>query len=241
MSTRRLLLLSNSRNTGEAFLEHAEASINSFLGDGSKRVAFVPYAAVTVSWDDYAGHFCDRLRKMGREAYSVHKTDDPIAAVNDADVIVIGGGNTFLLAEQLHTTGLFETIRARIGQGVPYIGWSAGSNITCPTIRTTNDMPIVEPPTFDAFGVVPFQINPHYLDSHPEGHAGETRDERIEEFTELNPGVYVVGLREGSILRVEDSTVELLGDHSARVFIQGRPPAEYGPEESLSFLLKQAG
>lgn len=116
------------------------------------------------------------------------------------------------------------------------MGWSAGSNVACPTIRTTNDMPIVEPPSLSALGLVPFQINPHYLDAHPEGHQGETREERLLEFIEANPNLPVVGLREGSILKVAGSSLELLGPKTARVFMKGKDPAEYSPGNSLQFL-----
>src|SRR5262249_60278893 len=127
----------------------------------------------------------------------------------------------------------------RVLSGVPYLGWGAGSHVACPTIRTTNDMPIVEPRSLNALQLVPFQINPHYLDAHPEGHQGETREERILEFVEINDGVHVVGLREGSLLRIEGQAVQLLGSKSARIFVKGRQPSEYSPEDSLQFLLQR--
>ena len=123
---------------------------------------------------------------------------------------------------------------------MPYFGWSAGSNLACPTIRTTNDMPIVEPPSFEAFDLVPFQINPHYTDYHPPGHMGETRDERLGEFVHANPGVRVIGLREGTMLRVEGDEIKLLGGKPARYFIKGEAPRDVAPEESFNFLLAEA-
>ncbi|HKC63949.1 MAG TPA: dipeptidase PepE, partial [Pyrinomonadaceae bacterium] len=134
-------------------------------------------------------------------------------------------------------TGLIESVRERVLAGVPYIGWSAGANVACPTIKTTNDMPIVEPPSLNALGLVPFQINPHYLDAQPAGHHGETREQRINEFIQINKGVYVVGLREGSTLRVEGSKISLRGEREARIFISGEEAREYKPDDALEFLL----
>ena len=151
----------------------------------------------------------------------------------------MSGGNTFQLLSRLYQHDLLDAIRSRVNAGTPYIGWSAGSNIACPTIKTTNDMPIVEPPSFDGLALVPFQINPHYLDAHPEGHQGETREERILEFIEVNPDTHVVGLREGSILRIEGGRISLLGEKTARVFIKGAEPKEYGRSDSLDFLLNR--
>jgi dipeptidase E len=151
--------------------------------------------------------------------------------------IVVGGGNTWQLLKMIQDLGLTEPIRKKVLEGTPYIGWSAGSNLACPTLRTTNDMPVTEPRSFKAFGLVPFQINPHYLDANPMGHAGETREQRIEEFIHVNPGVYVVGLREGTMLLVENHRMKLIGPRKARIFLRGNPPAEMGENDDLSFLL----
>jgi dipeptidase E len=129
-------------------------------------------------------------------------------------------------------------IRERVGGGVPYVGWSAGANVACPTIRTTNDMPIVEPPTLDALDLIPFQINPHYTDANIEGHMGETRDERLTEFVHANPGVRVIGIRESTMLRVEGEEITLVGGRPARVFLKGEEPRDVAPEESFNFLLR---
>jgi dipeptidase E len=234
---RRLLLLSNSRNTGQEYLEHARPFIRDFLTT-VRRVLFLPYAAVTRSFDEYARLVKPHFAEMGFDMESMHRMANPERAIRDAEAIVIGGGNTFHLLKCLYATDAIGTIRERVAAGVPYIGWSAGSNVASPTIRTTNDMPIVEPPGFSALGIVPFQINPHYLDAHPEGHQGETREERILEFIEVNEGIHVVGLREGSLLRIEAQTIRLLGSKSARIFIRGGQPREYSPEDSLQFLLE---
>jgi dipeptidase E len=152
---------------------------------------------------------------------------------------MVGGGNTFHLLRGMYEKGLVEAIRGRVLTGVAsYIGWSAGSNVACPTIRTTNDMPIVEPPTLDALGLVPFQINPHYTDARLEGHRGETRDDRLAEFVHANPGVRVVGLREGTMLRVEGGRVALVGERGPRLFVKGEEPRDLSADEPLDFLLR---
>jgi dipeptidase E len=238
MAIERLLLLSNSTNYGEQYLEYPESAIKDFLGALVKRVLFVPFAGVRLSYHDYAMMVRERFNEMGYFLDSVHETGDAASMVKNAEAIAVGGGNTFHLLHTLYETGLLELIQARVHEGVPYIGWSAGSNVACPTIKTTNDMPIIEPPGFKALNLVPFQINPHYTDELPAGHQGETRAQRIEEFTLVNPNVYVVGLREGSILRIEGSSVKLLGQQSARIFIKGTEPSDYAPSESLDFLLR---
>jgi dipeptidase E len=238
MASPRLLLLSNSRNVGQGYLEHADGAIRTFLGSRVKTALFIPYAAVRVSYDDFATMAGTRFREMGYVLQPIHRMRSARTAVLKAEAIVVGGGNTFQLLKLLHAKGLISAIRSRVRAGVPYIGWSAGSNVACPTMRTTNDMPIVEPASLNAAGVVPFQINPHYLDAHPAGHGGETREERLLEFIVANPGVHVVGLREGSILRVEGRRLTLLGERPARIFLHGRPPWEVSPSASLAFLMR---
>jgi dipeptidase E len=138
----------------------------------------------------------------------------------------------------IRENNLIDVVRQKVLSGTPYIGWSAGSNVACPTIKTTNDMPVVEPGSFDAFNLIPFQINPHYLDANPAGHAGETREQRIEEFIEANPGIFVAGLREGCMLIREDERIKLVGNHKVRIFRKGITPLELGASDDLSFLLK---
>lgn len=220
------------------YLEYPQSEIKDFLGAAVKRVLFVPYASVMRTFDEYEEAVRAPFEAMGYELGCVHRFTNANEAVRNASAIVVGGGNTFHLLRGLYETALIETIRERVLRGIPYIGWSAGSNVACPTIRTTNDMPIVEPPGLNALGLVPFQINPHYTDDHPSGHQGETRAQRIAEFIEANRGVYVVGLREGSMLRVEDSTISLRGELQARVFISGEEAREYQPGDSLGFLLR---
>ena len=238
MTKKRLLLLSNgSELIGDNPTEFAHGAVRDFLGAGVRRVLFVPFAAVVRTYDEYAARVHGHFRAMGYEVESLHEAADARSAVEGADAVAVGGGNTFHLLRGLYQAGAVEAIRERVGGGLPYVGWSAGSNVACPTIRTTNDMPIVEPPTFAALGLVPFQINPHYTDAHPPGHMGETRDERLNEFVHANPGVRVIGIREGTMLRVEGAEITLVGGKPARHFLKGEEPRDVAPEESFSFLL----
>jgi dipeptidase E len=221
----RLLLLSNSTSPGEPYLAWPRAHLADFLGAAPLRIAFVPYAGVRVTWDDYTARVAGALGALGGHAVTgVHAADDPARAVADADAVAVGGGNTFRLLELLHATGLVAAIRERVRAGTPYVGWSAGSNVACPTIRTTNDMPIVEPPTLDALGLVPFQINAHYTEARLPNHGGESRVERLLEFLELNRETTVLALPEGTALRVEGTRTTLLGGAPATRFRHGREP-----------------
>jgi len=235
----RLLLISNSTNAGEAYLEYPKNEMRWFLGTKTIKALFIPYAAVTFSYDDYEEKVKNRFREIGHDIVSIHHYEDPVKAVEEATAIVIGGGNTWMLLKCLQDNGLLQVIRGRVAGGIPYIGWSAGSNVACPTIRTTNDMPVAEPAGFNALNLVPFQINPHYLDENPAGHAGETREQRILEFIEVNPGIFVVGLREGTMLLIEDRGISLIGKRKARIFKKGAETIEKDPDENISFLLNK--
>ena len=228
--TKRLLLISNSTLHGSGYLDHAETEIRSFLGD-LKRVLFVPYALF--DRDKYAATAQQRFQRMGYELTSIHTAQDPVRAVNETEAIFIGGGNTFRLLKTLYDFKLIEPIRNWVSNGMPYIGSSAGSNVAAPTIKTTNDMPIVQPPSFNALGLVSFQINPHYLDPGPNSkHMGETRAERIAQFLEEND-TPVVGLREGAMLRIEHGETILRGSSGARIFRKGMEPIELLPGARL--------
>jgi dipeptidase E len=241
MATRRLLLISNgSEIVGENATEAGRTRFATFLGESTKRLLFIPYASVIRSYEECADITRANFAPMGYEVELVHESSDPRAAVAMADAIVIPGGNTFRLLMLLHENNLMGTVCARVDAGIPYVGWSAGSNVACPTIRTTNDMPVIEPPGLSGLNLVPFQINPHYTDRSLDGHHGETRDERLAEFVHLNAGVHVVGLREGSMLQIEGSTVQLLGDSPARIFLKGRTPYDLGPDDSFDFLLQES-
>ncbi len=232
----KLLLLSNSTTHGFGYLEHATDQIKSFLRTGIRKITFVPYAGVTVSPDEYTQKVKNVFEPLGYEVESVHETEDPIEMVEEAEAIVVGGGNTFRLLEMCYKTGLIDVIPKKVKEGTPYMGWSAGSNLACPTIKTTNDMPITEPESFQALDLIPFQINPHYLDAHPDGHHGETREQRLQEFLVINPKMYVVGLREGSTILIEDDSISLLGEKQARIFKNGQEPREINPGDSIAFL-----
>jgi len=218
----RLLLVSSSNVHGYGYLDHAESELRAILA--GRRVAFVPFALQ--NHDAYTGKVRERLAKMDIDVVQVRGR----AEIEAAEAIFIGGGNTFRLLKRLYDDGLVEPIRDRVrNHGAPYVGSSAGTNVATVSIRTTNDMPIVYPPTFDGLGFVPFQINPHYLDPDPNStHKGETREERIREFLEEND-TPVVGLREGAMLRVEDGVVTLVGDRPARIFRRGSEPVELPP------------
>ncbi len=231
---KRLLLISNSTQHGSGYLEHCGAAIRDFLGN-AKTVAFVPYALA--NHDGYAARARQAYGEMGYELTSVHEVADPAELVAGTDAVFIGGGNTFRLLKTLYDKDLVVPISARAASGMAYIGTSAGSNVACISIRTTNDMPIVYPPTFDALGLVPFNINPHYLDPDPSSsHMGETRETRIREFHEENEPP-VVGLREGCWLRVEGDVMTLGGTMRARLFHRGADPVEHEPGADLSELL----
>ncbi len=234
----RLLLLSNSTNPGESYLGYPKQTIKSFLGDKPLNIVFVPYAAVTFSYDEYAAKVNGSLNEVGLTVKGIHTFDNPQDAIRNADAIMVGGGNTWKLTRTLQDNGLIDLIREKIQKGTPYIGWSAGSNVACPTLRTTNDMPIIAPLSFETFNLVPFQINPHYLDDNPSNHGGETREMRIAEFIIQNPDIYVVGLRESTILHFEDGKLSLIGERSARIFKHGTETVELTSKDDFNFLLK---
>lgn len=222
---------------GEPYLDYPKYEIRKFLGEKPVNALFIPYAAVTFSFDLYESKVEERFNEIGHHVTSIHHFNDPVEAVQKAEAIVVGGGNTWQLVRMMHENRLMEAIRNKVKNGTPYIGWSAGSNVACPTLQTTNDMPVTDPKGFDCMGLVPFQINPHYLDTNPIGHGGETREQRIEEFLEINPKITVVGLREGSILICEHNSLQLIGSRSARIFKKGASPRELFMADDLSFLL----
>lgn len=229
-TTKRLLLISNSTLYGSGFLDHAEREIRDFLGKIG-RVLFVPFALH--DHNSYAAKTRTRFNAMGYELDSIHEAPDKPQAVKDAAAIFIGGGNTFRLLKALYDFQILTLIREKGEDGMPYVGSSAGSNVASPTIKTTNDMPIVEPPSFQALNLVSFQINPHYLDPDPDSkHMGETREERILQFLEEND-TPVVGLREGAMVRLEKGATILKGSTGARIFRKGQQPIEVKPGTRL--------
>ena len=220
----RLLLNSSSNVHGYGYLDHLEPFLLGFL-EGRHRVAFIPFAAH--DHDAYTATVRERLAKI----------DIDVVPLSEAEAIFVGGGNTFRLLKTLIERDLLDRLRSLARDGMPYIGSSAGTVIAAPAIKTTNDMPIVQPPTFDALALVRFQINCHYLDPDPSStHKGETREQRIREFHEENAAP-VVGLREGSMLRVENGITTLLGTKGARIFRQGVEPVEAAPGTVLGELV----
>ncbi len=230
MDSMRLLLISTSVVHGTGYLDHAEAEIRSFLG-AVRSLLFVPFALCDHT--AYANKARQRFAQMGYEITSLHEVDDMGKAIRTAEAIFVGGGNSFRLLKSLYDFEVLKVIGERVRGGMPYIGSSAGSNVACPTIRTTNDMPIVEPPSLAALNLFPYQINPHYLAPIPGStHMGETRDERLLQYLEENE-IPVVGLREGAMIRCENGEAVLKGTHGARIFKRGIPPFELEPGRSL--------
>ena len=235
---RRLLLISNSTVYGRGYLDHAEEEIRSLL-ESRSNVTFVPFALLDRR--AYALKAEQRFRAIGLQLQSIHDVSNMRRAVETAEAIFIGGGNTFRLLKGLYDHSLIELIRKRVTDGTPYIGSSAGAIVAGPSLRTTKDMPIVQPPSFDALGLVTFQISPHYLDPDPNStHMGETQEERIQQFLEENDAP-VVGLREGSMLRIEGDEVTLKGSHGARIFRRDESPLEAAPGGVLQELLEPQG
>ena len=236
MTNKRVLLISNSTLYGSGYLDHAAAEIRDLLGD-LKRVLFVPFALY--DRDAYAATAKDRFNRLGYDLTSIHNAPNPVKAVNDTEAVFIGGGNTFRLLKCLYDFNLLEPIRRKVLDGMPYFGSSAGSNVAGPTIKTTKDMPIVQPPSFDALGLVPFQISPHFQDPDPNStHMGETQEERILQFLEENDTT-VAGLREGAMVRVENATTTLKGSSGARIFRKGQAPVERAPFSLLDDLFAE--
>jgi len=228
---RRLMLHAGGdiASAAEEILEHFR---------GARRAVMIPYAVK--DHDRITTRFNERFAPQGLEVTGLHRFDDPVVALAEADAIIVSGGNSFRLVTALHRLALIDPVRAAISGGVPYFGASAGANVACPTIRTTNDMPIVQPPSFAAFGLVPFQVNPHYIDPPPpEARVGETRDERLQEFLEEN-AVTVVALREQSWLLVNGPVMSLRGTGGALVFRRGAAPEPRSGGADLSPLLQEA-
>ena len=247
MDKRNLLLISNSTMRGEAYLGWCKDMIADFCRRHNiKRVLFVPYAGVSLgeslkkSYDAYEAKVAKVYAEFGVKVTSVHRKALPINAVYDTDCVAVGGGNTFHLVRELQRTGLMQAIRQRAFDGMPYMGWSAGSNVAGPTLCTTNDMPIVMPASFDCMGLVPFQINPHYTDFFDPKHGGETRDDRLKEYIMVNSKATVAAIREATALLLEDGKLKLVGQpNKMKVFkTKMENTKEYGLKSDLGFLLK---
>jgi dipeptidase E len=216
-----LLLLSNSTNIGEDYLAYASGFIQDFLSNHKEKVVFIPYAGVTINWEDYTDQVNDALSKKGILVNPIHKAPNPKTSIQNASAIMVGGGNSFQLLKLLQDLDLMDIIRDHVKDGLPYIGWSAGANMACPTLKTTNDMPIVEPSSFRALGLIDFQINPHYTEEVLPNHGGESRPMRLKEYIKANPGSKVIGLPEGMILRKSGELFNLVGEKGCKIFQDG--------------------
>jgi dipeptidase E len=230
---KRVLMLSSSRVASEDYLQHAVPMLNEHLPK-IKELLFIPFAGVTINWDDYTKKVQNALPNY--KIKGIHQFSNAHHALENAQAILVGGGNTFNLLNQLYQQELLEIIKSQVNKGIPYVGWSAGSNICGNSIRTTNDMPIIQPPSFNALNLVPFQLNPHYTDYQASGHNGETRAQRIEEFCVLNPDMPVIGIREGSALVLQGRALLLKGDLDAVVFEEGSQRV-IRPNQDLSMYL----
>ncbi|MBA2684162.1 MAG: dipeptidase PepE [Gemmatimonadaceae bacterium] len=237
--TRRLLLLSSSRDAAGVYLLHSASLITETLGESVERVLFIPYAGVTIAHSAYTAKAAIPFATLGYHLHSIADAPNPIDAVGNAQAIVVGGGNTFQLLASLYDNDLVRAIRDRVHAGAPYIGWSAGAVVTAPTIGTTNDMPIIAPASLRSLDLIPFQINAHFTDYQQPDHQGETRAERLEEYIAVNRATRVLGLREGSSLSIVDDEITLNGTFTAPVFAFGVQRLEYSAHDDISFLLRE--
>ncbi|MBO9490560.1 dipeptidase PepE [Endozoicomonas sp. G2_1] len=215
-----LLLLSSSRVGDTNYLTHALPMISEHLA-GIDELLFIPFAGVSISYDHYTNMVSTALAELNINVKGIHQFENAKQAIENAKAIAVGGGNTFHLLHQLYQHDLIDTIKERVELGMPYIGWSAGSNVAGASIRTTNDMPIIEPPSFNALGLVDFQINPHYTDYTPPGHNGETREQRLQEFMVINPTTTIVGIVEGTALKRQGNELKLIGGQAGFLFKAG--------------------
>lgn len=224
----KLLLLSNSTMKGHPYLDWPKNYIASFFSD-VKTIAFIPYAGVTFSYDEYTSSVKDALKELNVEITGIHTAIDKEALIKESDCIMVGGGNTFSLLSNLQKEKLIQPIQDVVASGTKYIGWSAGANMACPTIKTTNDMPIEEPESFNALNLVGFQINPHFTNETIPNHGGESRELRIKEFLVRNPETVVVGLPEGMLIEVNGDETTLDGKGEAWLFKSEQQPIPMKP------------
>lgn len=233
---KNIIIASTSTLHGGGYLDYLLPELQSFFSN-VKELLFIPYARPSgISHEDYTKKVSEAFAKISISVKGIHEFENPIEAVKNAEGIFTGGGNTFLLVSQLYKNNIINTLEKVVKNGTPYLGTSAGSNICGLTMSTTNDMPIVYPPSFRTLGFVSFNINPHYLDPiEGSTHMGETRETRINEFHHFNPQP-VVGLREGSWLEVKGDSIKLKGTLTARIFKRNESPIEVSPETELNDL-----
>jgi dipeptidase E len=222
---------------GTEFFTWPKQWVKQFLGTEAKRLLFIPFAGVTISLDDYASKVEEVFASIDYTISSIHKVDDMLSAIQQADAIVVGGGNTFVLLNTLYELKVLEAIQENVLKGKPYIGWSAGANLACPTVMTTNDMPVVEPPSLKALNLIPFQLNPHYHELKFAGQGGETRKERLEEFVSVNQDKKVLGLPEGMLVERIANNLTVHGDGIAKLYQYQKPVVDITSGEDVSYLL----
>lgn len=235
----KMFLISNSTNYNEPFLEHVKKDIYEFVNIISRKVLFIPFASVTTSFEDYTDKIRFAFSEYPLSFDAITQKENAITKIEEAECIMVGGGNTFHLSKYLQDFKLTDVIKKKVIGGCPFVGWSAGANIVCPTIATTNDMPIVLPNNLFALNLVPFQINPHYTDQSIPNHTGESRVQRITEYLKINKNKYVLGLREGSYIEIKNKQIYLYGKKGAKVFHSDKLPIDYHAGQSLNFLLTQ--
>lgn len=241
MSSNKILAISSSRVGNSGYLETVVPQIESFLGSKPTKIAFLPFASAEYNYEDYGL----RIKKaFNNLPYSIETVlpENAKDLISKSNVLMTGGGNTFKLLHDIYQFDIFETIRKKVNSGTPYVGWSAGANITGLTIGTTNDMPIIQPQSFNALGFFPFQINPHYVNQKKKGFNGETRDERLKEFMIVNPGISVVCLPEGAAIQLSKNHLKFLGNEPGILFHQKDNSGQFLREtisstHDLSFLL----
>ena len=222
---------------GTSFFTWPRPHVTDFLGSYIREVCFIPFAGVKITFDAYADAVSGAFEAMGYGMTSIHVVAEKKKFVEASSCIVVGGGNTFALLDRMYEHDLIDVVKAKVSSGTPYIGWSAGANLACPTLMTTNDMPVVMPPSFQALNLIPFQINPHYHELRFENQGGETRGERLEEFLQLNPGSKVVGLPEGMFIRRDGNVLNLGGDGTAKWYASDKPVTDLKAGTDISFLL----
>ncbi len=236
MTQPKLLLLSSSKYRDTGYLQHAKLTLEEFLGVDMKQILFIPFANAAKEYDSYEAKVAKAFDTLGVSVQSIHHASDLVAAVYSAGAIAIGGGNTFALLTHLKEQGLIDPIRRVVGKGIPYIGWSAGANVACPTISTTNDMPICDPVGFEAIGLIPFQLNAHFIEGQIDGHNGESREQRLDEYLAVNPGERVLALPEGTAIIQKGTQIILRGETDGMLFTsQGRQTIKR--DEDLSCIL----
>lgn len=218
MTSKKILAFSSSRVGSSGYLEKAAPVINEFIGSKSTNIAFFGFADADKRYEEYGLSVQNGLKNPNLKI-NVVLPSNAISVIESSDAIIAGGGNTFKLIHDLQELNLLNIIREKVNKGIPYIGWSAGANILAPTISTTNDMPIIEPQSFNALNLFPFQINPHYFNQKIEGFNGESRDDRLQEFLKINPNVAIVGLPEGSYLKLENNLLQYFGEKDAALFV----------------------